>query len=195
MAVPDVHAAAPGADDSASLAGIVAESSGGRVQTYRSQDGLMLAARIFSPPTPAPERLPLLCLSGLSRNSRDFIAIGEYFANHAVEPRRVVALDYRGRGLSEADPDWRHYKPLVEAQDALAGAAVLGIERAIIVGTSRGGLIAMLLGALRPTLIGGVVLNDIGPVIEGTGLARIKNYLTGWRSTASCWRPHGTTPG
>lgn len=180
----DVHAAAP-EGDSTSLASIVSESSGGRVQRYRSQDGLLLAARIFLPPSPAPDRLPLLCLAGLSRNARDFIAVGEYFSSHTVEPRTVIALDYRGRGLSEADPDWRHYKPVVEAQDALAGAALFGLERAIVVGTSRGGLIAMLLGALRPGLLGGVVLNDIGPVIEGTGLARIKNYLSAWRPAAN----------
>ena len=65
------------------------------------------------------------------------------------------------------------YTPLVEARDVLAAATALGIEHAIVVGTSRGGIIAMLLGALRPTLLAGVVLNDIGPVIKGTGLARI----------------------
>ena len=73
-----------------------------------------------------------------------------------AEPRKVIALDYRGRGLSESDPDWRNYKPLVEAQDVLAAADALGIERAILVGTSRGGIISMLLGVLRPALIAGV---------------------------------------
>ena len=92
----------------------------------------------------------------------------------------MFALDYRGRGLSDPDPDWRNYTPLVEARDVLAAATAFGIEHAIVVGTSRGGIIAMLLGALRPTLLAGVVLNDIGPVIEGTGLARIR-YLTARR--------------
>jgi pimeloyl-ACP methyl ester carboxylesterase len=67
---------------------------------------------------------------------------------------------------------------MIEAQDVLAGAAALGVEKAVLVGTSRGGIISMLIGALRPGLIAGVVLNDIGPVIEGTGLARIKAYLS-----------------
>ena len=156
----------------------IAEASGseaeGRIVRFRSQDGLGLAARVFDAPG---DRLPLLCLAGLSRNSRDFIALGRYFSCHADEPRRVVAPDYRGRGVSDRDPNWRNYTPLAEAHDVLIAAAVFGIERAIVVGTSRGGIIAMLLGALRPTLLAGIVLNDIGPVVEGTGLARIKKYL------------------
>lgn len=97
----------------------------------------------------------------------------------------MIAVDYRGRGLSDADPDWRNYKPIVEAEDVLAIAAALGIERAILVGTSRGGIISMLIGALRPGLIAGAVLNDIGPVLEGRGLARIKAYLSSRHSVAS----------
>jgi pimeloyl-ACP methyl ester carboxylesterase len=146
----------------------------GRIVRFSAQDGLALAARLFDAPE---ENLPLLCLAGLSRNSRDFIGVGRYFAQRAEGPRSVYALDYRGRGLSDRDPNWRNYVPLVEAHDVLAATVALGIERAIVVGTSRGGLIAMLLGALRPGLFAGVVLNDIGPVVEGTGLARIKSYL------------------
>jgi pimeloyl-ACP methyl ester carboxylesterase len=129
--------------------------------------------------------LPLLCLPGLSRNSRDFIALGRFFSRHPDEPRSVIAIDYRGRGLSDSDPNWRNYRPVVEAQDVLTVAAVFGIEHAILVGTSRGGIIAMLIGALRPSLIAGVVFNDIGPVLEGTGLARIKSYLSTRRTVAS----------
>lgn len=155
-------------------------SATGRLVFYHSQDGLRLAARIFK--AEAPNRLPLLCLPGLSRNSRDFLRLGEFFSRHPTEPRTAIALDYRGRGLSEADPEWRNYMPVTEAQDVLAAAAALGIAEAVLVGTSRGGIIAMLLGALRPTLIAGVVLNDIGPVIEATGLARIRTYLSSKRS-------------
>ena len=161
-----------------------AAADAGQVIRYRAQDGLLLAARIFTPDRPAG--LPVLCLPGLSRNSRDFAALGLFFSRHVEEPRHVVALDYRGRGLSEADPDWRKYTPSQEANDVLAGAAALGIESAIVVGTSRGGLIAMLIGALRPGLLAGVVLNDIGPVIEPAGLARIKAYLSE-RSTVRTW--------
>ena len=151
------------------------ESDEGRIVRFRSQDGILLAARIFD--AARSHRLPLLCLPGLSRNSRDFLAIGNFFSAHPTEPRMVIALDYRGRGLSEPDPDWRNYKPNVEAEDVLAAAAVLGLEEAIFIGTSRGGIVTMLLGAVRPGLIAGAVLNDIGPVLEGTGLARIKRYL------------------
>lgn len=154
--------------------------SDGRVVKFRSQDGLSLVARFFdcAGASAGAGRLPLLCLPGLSRNSRDFIALGLFFSTHPFEPRPVIALDYRGRGLSDNDSDWRNYKPLIEAQDVLAATAAFGIERATMVGTSRGGILAMLLGTIRPTLIGGVVLNDIGPVIEGRGLARIKGYLS-----------------
>ena len=157
----------------------------GRVARLRAQDGLSLAVRVFE--SRDGGRLPLLCLPGLSRNSRDFLALGRHFANHAREPRHVFAVDYRGRGLSARDPDWRNYRPLVEAQDALTAAATFGLERAILVGTSRGGIIAMLLGALRPGLIAGVVLNDIGPVIDGRGLARIKRTLSAGTKTLRSW--------
>ena len=149
----------------------------GRIIRLAAQDGLMLAARIFG--KPQPHRLPLLCLPGLSRNSRDFIDLGRFFCPNADQERQVFALDFRGRGRSAYDADWRNYTPLTETHDVMAMAAALGIEHAVLVGTSRGGLVAMMLGALRPGLLAGVVLNDIGPVVEGTGLARIKRYLTG----------------
>ena len=144
----------------------------------------MLAARVFG--VHQPQRLPILCLAGLSRNSRDFIALGRHFSEDAGQPRQVFALDYRGRGRSDYDRNWRNYTPLTEAHDVMAAAAALGIAEAVLVGTSRGGLIAMILGALRPGLMAGVVLNDIGPVIEGIGLARIKRYLTG-NGAVSSW--------
>lgn len=172
----------PGGDSGSQTAGVTGEH-GGEIRRFRSQDGLSLAVRIFR--APRSDRLPLICLPGLSRNSRDFIVLGKYFSRHPSEPRMVIAVDYRGRGLSDADPDWRNYKPVVEAHDLLTATAVFGIASAILVGTSRGGIIAMLLGALRPALLAGVVLNDVGPVIEGTGLARIKNHLFGRRPVGS----------
>ena len=150
----------------------------GRIVQLRSHDDLILAVRIFGTRT---ERLPLLCLPGLSRNSLDFIAVGQRFGAPGPEERQVIAVDYRGRGLSDADPNWRNYTPVTEAHDVLAVATALGIDRTAVLGTSRGGIIAMTLGSLRPGLLAGVILNDIGPVIEGTGLARIKAYLTAGR--------------
>ena len=155
----------------------------GRVVRFSAQDGLKLAARVFG--RHQPHRLPILCLAGLSRNSRDFIALGHYLSVEAEQKRQVFALDYRGRGRSDYDRDWRNYTPLSEAHDVMTAAAALGIAEAVLVGTSRGGLIAMILGALRPGLMAGVVLNDIGPIVEGTGLVRIKRYLTGNGAVAS----------
>ena len=91
--------------------------------------------------------------------------------------RDVYCLDYRGRGRSQHDPDWKNYSILVELNDALDFMAMKGLDRAAVVGTSRGGLIAMLMGVLRPGAMGAVVLNDIGPVIEREGLARIVAYV------------------
>jgi pimeloyl-ACP methyl ester carboxylesterase len=89
----------------------------------------------------------------------------------------VLALDYRGRGRSARHADWRRYDIRVELDDALQVLTVAGVERAIVVGTSRGGIIAMGLSAVRPALIAGAVLNDIGPAIEGKGLVRIRGYV------------------
>jgi pimeloyl-ACP methyl ester carboxylesterase len=136
-----------------------------------ASDGLKLHARLYG--RPVAERLPVLCLPGLSRNSGDFDVVARALA----EERQVVALDYRGRGLSAWDPDWRNYALPVELDDMLAVTTVLGIGRAVFLGTSRGGLLTMLTGAARPSLLAGAILNDIGPVIEGAGLARIKSYL------------------
>ena len=149
----------------------------GRVVRFTSQDGITLAARVFG--VHHPDRIPILCLPGLSRNSKDFIGLGSFFSKSNQPARQVVAVDYRGRGRSDPDRDWTRYSPLIEARDVLAAAEALGVHKAAIVGTSRGGIIAMILGALRPGLMAGIVLNDIGPVIEGTGLARIKTYLSG----------------
>ena len=149
--------------------------SRGTVVHFTAQDGLTLAARLFGDHHPG--RLPILCLAGLSRNSKDFIGLGAFFAQRGQPTRQIVAVDYRGRGHSDSDPDWTRYSPLVEARDVLAAAEALGVHKAVLVGTSRGGIIAMILGALRPGLMAGIVLNDVGPVIEGTGLARIKKYL------------------
>ncbi len=139
---------------------------------YTAQDGLRLYARDYgdhrSPTT------PVVCLSGLSRNSKDFHSLA---LELSVE-RRVLALDYRGRGLSEFAADPQTYTPFIELLDTLAGMDAAGIEHAVIVGTSRGGIIAMLMGSARPTAIRGVVLNDVGPQIEAEGLLRIAGYLT-----------------
>jgi pimeloyl-ACP methyl ester carboxylesterase len=142
---------------------------------YSSSDGLTLYARDYGDPI-APW-LPVICLPGLTRNSRDFEDLAVYLSTHRHRPRRVVCFDYRGRGRSAYDRDVNNYNPLTEMNDVLDGMAALGIPRAVVVGTSRGGIIAMLMAVARPASLAGVVLNDIGAVIEARGLVRIKSYV------------------
>ncbi|WP_296747014.1 alpha/beta hydrolase [Mesorhizobium sp.] len=142
---------------------------------YVAPDGLKLHARIYGEAKSA--RWPVVCLPGLTRNARDFHELALYLSEKAEKPRKVIAFDYRGRGQSDHDPDISHYNVGVEAGDVLAGLAALGIEQAAFVGTSRGGLIIHVLGALKPAALRAIVLNDIGPVIEAEGLAHIQTYL------------------
>ncbi|GGF49089.1 alpha/beta fold hydrolase [Mameliella alba] len=117
------------------------------------------------------EGLPLLCLAGLTRNGRDF----DFVAPH-LEGVRLIRLDYRGRGQSDWAPHETYQIP-VEGRDALELLDHLGLEKAAILGTSRGGLIAMVLAATAKARLLGVALNDIGPEIAGPGLKVIEGYL------------------
>jgi pimeloyl-ACP methyl ester carboxylesterase len=138
-------------------------------------DGLRLHVREYG--DRRFQRLPVMCLPGLSRTAEDFEALAAALASDAATPRRVLALDYRGRGLSEHDRNPKNYAIPVEVADVVAVQVALAAAPAIIVGTSRGGLIAMALAAHRPGAVAGAVLNDIGPVIEAQGLKRIKSYV------------------
>lgn len=138
-----------------------------------ARDGLRLHLREIVARDAA--KAPVLCLPGLTRNGEDFEVIGAHIAT--ATGRRVLALDSRGRGDSDYDPDWKHYDLSVELEDMLGVLSALGIEGAVFFGTSRGGLLAMLTGIARPEALRGVILNDIGPVIEARGLARIRGYV------------------
>jgi pimeloyl-ACP methyl ester carboxylesterase len=142
---------------------------------YESFDDLRLYARHY--PAPDERFRSVICLPGLTRNARDFHTLATYLSTHPEKPRNVYCLDYRGRGRSQYDSNWRNYVPYTELMDVLDFLTVQGLHRVGIVGTSRGGIIAMMMAALRPTAMGAVVLNDIGPVIETRGLARIVNYV------------------
>ena len=142
---------------------------------YPAPDGLRLHARIYGEANSGVG--PVVCLPGLTRNARDFHELALYLSGQAKRPRKVVAFDYRGRGLSDYDPDISHYNVGVEAGDVLAGLSALGIEQAAFIGTSRGGLIIHVLGALKPAMLKAIVLNDIGPAIGTEGIAHIRDYL------------------
>lgn len=137
-----------------------------------ARDGLRL--HYLDYPRPAATRLPLVCLPGLARTADDFFLVAEAAQQSG---RRVLALDYRGRGRSEWDKDWRHYDPDVEEDDIFTVLAEAGVGEAVFFGTSRGGLHTMRIARARPGLIRAAVLNDIGPVIEKDGLLRIKSYV------------------
>ncbi|MFC0217726.1 alpha/beta fold hydrolase [Pseudochelatococcus lubricantis] len=140
-----------------------------------AKDGLKLHVREYGPrvtDTPA-----VVCLPGMARTAHDFHPLAELLANDPQQPHRVICVDYRGRGLSDWDPDWTHYNPLIEIDDLQQVLAALGIPKAIFVGTSRGGLIVLGLVTVAPELIHAVVFNDIGPVVEPQGLVRIRGYL------------------
>jgi pimeloyl-ACP methyl ester carboxylesterase len=143
--------------------------------TYYSSDGLALFARDYG--DRLQPWLPAICLPGLTRNHRDFDDLAVFLSCHRHRPRRVVCFDYRGRGRSAWDRNTGNYNPLQEMNDIFDGMAALGISRAVAVGTSRGGIVAMLMGVARPATLAGIVLNDIGPKIEPIGLARIKTYI------------------
>jgi pimeloyl-ACP methyl ester carboxylesterase len=141
---------------------------------YSAPDGLKLHARVYGEDVSG---LPVVCLPGLTRNARDFHALAMLLSQDRQHPRKVVAFDYRGRGQSAYDPDWKNYDLLIEAGDILAGLVALGIEHAAFIGTSRGGLIIHVLAAMRPAMLKAAVLNDIGPVLESAGLSHIRGYL------------------
>lgn len=149
---------------------------------FEAPDGLRLHARDYG--RAEADAPTVLCLPGLARTTADFDALARHLV--ATDPaRRVLALDYRGRGLSARDPDPANYDIPVELADILAVLDALGVAEAVLVGTSRGGLHTMILSAVRPTLIRGAVLNDIGPVVEASGLARIRGYVGKLRQPAS----------
>ncbi|MGX9991099.1 alpha/beta hydrolase [Rhizobium sp. WSM1274] len=158
------------------------DASGFQERFYASSDGLKLYARDYRPGEVATAgRLPIVCLPGLTRNTRDFHPLALLLSRDTTAPRRVIALDSRGRGNSAWDENKANYNLAIEAGDVIAACTTLGIERAIFIGTSRGGLILHLIAATRPDLLEAVILNDIGPVLEAEGLARIRDYLNSGR--------------
>ncbi|MGK2910565.1 MAG: alpha/beta fold hydrolase [Sphingobium sp.] len=145
-----------------------------------SNDGLRLHYRDYA--GSGDDRPPLLCLPGLTRNARDFEPLAERLAGQW----RLICPDLRGRAESAYAKDPMTYVPLTYLHDLERLLTDLAVTRVVVVGTSLGGIIAMLMAATRPDRLAGAVLNDIGPVIEDEGLARIRGYV-GSGSTHSTW--------
>jgi pimeloyl-ACP methyl ester carboxylesterase len=137
---------------------------------FDSPDGLRLFSRVYEAPNAGAPAV--LCLHGLMRNSRDF----EDLAPHLAAHYRVIVPDVRGRGLSARDPNFNNYQIPVYLNDLQRLFAGLGIQRVSIIGTSMGGLMAMVLAVMQPQLIARMVLNDVGPEIDRQGLERIRGY-------------------
>ena len=137
---------------------------------FDSQEGLRLFSRVY--PGPGAAAPVVLCLHGLMRNSRDF----EDLAPHLAARYRVVVPDVRGRGCSARDPNFNNYQIPVYVSDLLQLFAGLGVGRASIIGTSMGGLMAMVLAVMQPQQVAGIVLNDVGAELDPQGLERIRGY-------------------
>ena len=142
---------------------------GARERRFRARDGLMLSALDWAG---EPSRTPLLCLPGITRTALDYAALARRHAGR----RRVVALDYAGHGGSERAASVSRYSPQAAVADILDGCAALGVHHAVICGTSFGGLMAMFLALIRPALLRGVVLNDVGPRLESAGLDGVRAF-------------------
>jgi pimeloyl-ACP methyl ester carboxylesterase len=142
----------------------------GNLISFTSADGLSLAARDFPGPQGAST---VLCLHGLTRNSRDF----EELATALQGAFRVLAPDQRGRGRSSYDPRPINYNLLIQTQDVWSLLEQQGVDRCVVVGTSMGALMAIVMANARPERIAGLVLNDAGPVVDPRGLARIGGYV------------------
>jgi pimeloyl-ACP methyl ester carboxylesterase len=137
-----------------------------------SPDGLTLYARDYAA-VGGEQQLPVLCLHGFTRNSKDFEDLAPVIA---ATGRRVIVMDVRGRGQSDRDSRPANYHPKVYARDVAGFLAALAIPKAVFLGTSMGGLITMALALIRPGLIAAAILNDVGPAVDPAGIARIQSY-------------------
>ncbi len=146
---------------------------------YDSPDGLRLYARDYPH---AAAKASILCMHGLTRNSADF----EGIAAHLAPDYRLIVVDQRGRGLSGYDSNPANYQPAVYVQDMFRLLDLLGLDKVILMGTSMGGLISMIMGMQQPDRFAGVILNDIGPVVNPAGLERIKGYV-GQAAPVTSW--------
>lgn len=155
---------------------------------YPTDDGLQLYARDYNAVSNANPSLPaVLCMHGLTRNSADFENLAERLANDY----RVIAVDQRGRGRSDYDLNYENYNPQVYVQDMFTLLDHLQIQQVILIGTSMGGIMGMMMAVAQPDKIQGLVINDIGPEVANEGLERIQNYV-GKVESVKNWRQAAT---
>ena len=137
---------------------------------WESADGLKLHYRDYSGPA---SRTPLICMPGLTRNARDFEPIAELLGGK----RRIIAIDFRGRGDSGYAKDPMSYMPITYMQDVDALLRELDLKSFITLGTSLGGIVSMLLATMWKDTMKGAILNDVGPEIGAKGAERIRSYV------------------
>jgi pimeloyl-ACP methyl ester carboxylesterase len=137
-----------------------------------TEDGPKVHARDY--PAEGSHKLPIVCLHGLTRNSADFEAVAPRIATTG---RRVIAIDARGRGKSDNDPEPSRYRPDIYVGDVVRVLDTLNVPRAVFLGTSMGGIMTMIAAAVAPTRVASAILNDIGPVVDPKGVVRIASYV------------------
>ncbi len=153
--------------------------AGYRDHYYQGHDGLRLYARDYAHSSP---RATILCMHGLTRNSADFAGI----ADHLAGTYRLIVVEQRGRANSEWDPNPGNYQPAIYVQDMFALLDQLELQQVVLMGTSLGGLMSMIMAAMQPQRLQAVIMNDIGPVVNPEGLERIKDYV-GKSGPVSSW--------
>ncbi len=140
---------------------------------YSVTDGLRLYARDYASGSRHDGQVPVLCLHGLSRNSADFSELCDQLSDRY----RLLVPDQRGRGLSQWDADSQRYNLLSYVADMWQLLDQLDIAKVVIIGTSMGGLMGMLMAYQQPQRIAGLVINDVGPEVDPAGLSRIMSYV------------------
>lgn len=152
-------------------------------KTFTAPDGVKTWYRRYDGQADE-KKTPIVCLHGLTRNSRDFAGIAPKIA---AMGRDVIAIDVRGRGRSDRDPNPENYTPAVYVEDLKGVLAAEGLDRIVPLGTSMGGIMAMILAAQAPDMIAATILNDIGPELDPAGLARIQSYVGGSSAAFESW--------
>lgn len=151
---------------------------------FTSYDGIRLYAREYPGD---PSRRPLLCLPTITENGRSFEPLARALANHEQGSRTIYSLDFRGRGYSENDPNWKNYTPMIEMIDLINFLSLKRLHRPTILAAGWAGIITMMLATLHTGMLGPVILNDTGPKLETTGLLRVQAFI-GRLPTPSSWR-------